>query len=390
MAPEKISQALIHEALSKVMDPELGRNIVDLGMVKEVSVDEKIGRVDVTVALTIAGCPLHSRIQQDVEARVGEAPGVKDVRVTMTAMTEEERRALAERLRAQAREGAGGAGGAEGASGASDAEAEEEDGPKSRILAPDSPTIVIGVASGKGGVGKSTVTVNLAAALARLGKKVGLLDADIYGFSVPRMMGLKGRPAVLDDAIVPMQAYGVKVISMGSFVEEDTPVIWRGPMLMKALDQFLNDVLWGDLDYFLLDMPPGTGDIPISLYQRIPHSKLIIVTTPQKVAASVARRVGTMAEKTNQTVIGVVENMSYFLCPHCGEKTELLGKGGGEMVADQLGVPLLGQIPMEREVWAGADEGEPAVVAGEAEAGRVFEAIARKVVDATVATTAAR
>lgn len=383
MAQEKISQALIHEALSKVMDPELGRSIVDLGMVKEVEIDEKTGRVDVVVALTVAGCPLHSHIQQDVVAKVKDVPGVKDVRVTMTVMTEEERQELARRLRAEARGGAGGAGGGAGA------EAEEEK-PKSKILAPDSPTVVIGVASGKGGVGKSTVTVNLAAALARLGKRVGLLDADIYGFSVPRMMGLKGRPAVLDDAIVPMQAYGVKVISMGSFVEEDTPVIWRGPMLMKALDQFLNDVLWGELDYFLLDMPPGTGDIPISLYQRIPHSKLIIVTTPQKVAASVARRVGTMAEKTHQTVIGVVENMSYFICPHCGEKTELLGSGGGQMVADQLGVPLLGQIPMERDVWAGADEGEPAVVAGESEAGKVFESIARQVVEATVTTTAAR
>ncbi|MCL4515328.1 MAG: Mrp/NBP35 family ATP-binding protein [Firmicutes bacterium] len=343
------------KALEGVMDPELNRNIVELGMVKEVKVDG--GKVGVTVALTVPGCPMHARIQEDVRAAVAGLSGVREVEVEMTSMTEEERNALANKLMPQ-----------------------KEKQP--RILDPASKTRVIAVASGKGGVGKSTVTVNLAAALSRLGKRVGILDADIYGFSVPRMLGLQGKkPTALNEgAIIPLEAYGMQVISMGSFAEEDTPIVWRGPMLMKVLEQFLQDVMWDEgLDYLMVDMPPGTGDVAISLYQLIPHSKLILVTTPQVVSTSVAARVAHMAESTRQEIVGVIENMSYFICPG-GQRAEIFGNGGGESLAKALGVPLLGQIPLENEVRNDADTGKPVVLeAGASKAKEVLAEIARKV-----------
>ncbi|MGE5578063.1 MAG: Mrp/NBP35 family ATP-binding protein [Syntrophothermus sp.] len=355
------------KALEEVMDPELNRNIVELDMVKEIKVDG--GKVGVTVALTVPGCPMHARIQEDVRAAVAGLSGVREVEVKMTSMTEEERNALAQKLMPQKEK-------------------------QSRLLDPASTPQVIAVASGKGGVGKSTVTVNLAAALSRLGKRVGILDADIYGFSVPRMLGLQGkRPTALNEgAIIPLEAYGMQVISMGSFADEDTPIIWRGPMLMKVLEQFLQDVLWDEgLDYLVVDMPPGTGDVAISLYQLLPHSKLVLVTTPQVVSTSVASRMAHMAESTKQEIIGVIENMSYFICPGSGQRAEIFGKGGGQALADALGVPLLGQIPLENEVRDDADTGKPVVLEGSSsKAKEVLIEIARKVEELAEKGVAAR
>jgi ATP-binding protein involved in chromosome partitioning len=221
---------------------------------------------------------------------------------------------------------------------------------------------VIAVASGKGGVGKSSVTVNVACALAADGFRVGLLDADVWGFSVPRMMGVSGQPVGFNDMILPLEAHGVKVISMGFFVPEETPVIWRGPMLHKAIEQFLGDVYWGDLDFLLADLPPGTGDVSISLASFLPGASMLVVTTPQEAARKVAERAGKMAERTNLRPIGVIENMSFFLCPHCGERTDIFGEGGGLEAAETLGVPLLGQVPLVTAVREGGDTGRPIVI----------------------------
>jgi ATP-binding protein involved in chromosome partitioning len=223
-------------------------------------------------------------------------------------------------------------------------------------------TSIIAVASGKGGVGKSSVTVNLAAALAADGYKVGVLDADVWGFSVPRMLGAEGQPVGFNDMILPLEAHGVKVISMGFFVPEDTPVIWRGPMLHKAIEQFLGDVYWGDLDVLLCDLPPGTGDVSISLASFLPGASMVVVTTPQEAAHTVAQRAGKMAERTNLRPIGVIENMSWFICPHCGERELLFGEGGGALVAETLGVPLMAQVPLVPKIREGSDAGMPIVV----------------------------
>ena len=337
-------------ALRSVMDPELHRSIVDLQMVRDVRVHD--GLVEVDVALTVAGCPLRNRIEADVSSRVRELSGVREVRVHLGEMTPQERQALVNSLspRRQAR---------------------------SPILDPTSTTRIVGVASGKGGVGKSTVTVNLAVALHRLGRRVGVIDADVYGFSVPRMLGLKGKPVVIEGAIAPQAAHGLQVISMGSFVDEEEAIIWRGPMLMKALEQFLKDVLWGELDYLLLDMPPGTGDVAISMFQLIPESYLLLVTTPQRVASMVANRVARMAQKTRQTVVGVIENMSYFICPHCGKPTEIFGSGGGQQIAEALGVPLLARIPLEASIRSSGDVGEPVALHEASPTGRAFLEAAR-------------
>ena len=341
-------------ALRSVQDPELHRSIVDLQMVRDVRVRD--GLVEVDVALTVAACPLRSRIETDVTARLRALPGVREVRVHLSEMTPQERQALVNSLspRRQAR---------------------------SAILDPTSTTRIVGVSSGKGGVGKSTVTVNLAVALRRLGRRVGVIDADVYGFSVPRMLGLKGKPVVIEGAIAPQTAYDLQVISMGCFVDEDEAIVWRGPMLMKALEQFLKDVLWGELDYLLLDMPPGTGDVAISMYQLIPESYLLLVTTPQRVASMVANRVARMAEKTRQTVIGVIENMSYFVCPHCGAAEEIFGAGGGQQIADALGVPLLARIPLEPSIRRSGDVGQPVALDGASPTGRAFLEAARALDD---------
>ncbi len=332
-----VTEDQVREALRSVLDPEIGRPFEDLGMLERIEVEDGVVRVH--VLLTIAGCPLQERITSDVTDALGPL-GVQRVDVRMTPMSEQQRAALVGKLR----------GGQNGAP------------QQQRSFFTDGKTSVIAVASGKGGVGKSSVTVNIAAALAAEGHRVGILDADVWGFSVPRMLGVHGQPVGFNDMILPLEGSGVKVISMGFFVPEEQPVIWRGPMLHKAIEQFLGDVYWGDLDFLLCDLPPGTGDVSISLASFLPGASMLVVTTPQEAARKVAERAGKMAERTNLRPIGVVENMSWFVCPHCGERTSIFGEGGGQEAADTLGVPLVGQIPIEPRLREGGDEGRPIVV----------------------------
>ncbi|MBI2874950.1 MAG: Mrp/NBP35 family ATP-binding protein [Firmicutes bacterium] len=342
----------VERALTGVVDPELHRNIVELDMVREIRVEG--AKVHVQVALTISGCPMKGRIEQDIRTRLGDLPEVEEVTLDVTVMTQEERQALIEKIK----------------------------GPKptSPLMDGSAPTKILAVASGKGGVGKSTVTANLAVALARKGFTVGVLDADVWGFSIPRALGLTAKPTMIDKTIIPPEAHGVRIMSMGSFVDEDSPVIWRGPLLGRALEQFLTDVHWGDLDYLLLDLPPGTGDIAISLSQLLPHGYFLLVTTPQAASVHVASRVAHMAKKTGHRLVGLVENMSYFVCPHCEERTEVFGAGGAEALAKVMEVPLLGRIPLEPVVRQGGDEGEPVVVkAPDSQAGKAFLELADQV-----------
>jgi ATP-binding protein involved in chromosome partitioning len=347
------TEAEVREALVAVEDPEIHQSIVELDMVRGVAIDG--ARVRVTVALTVAGCPLRAEITQRVTNAVRALPGVDDVDVDLTVMTDEERANLAQRLH-------GG------------------DAPEARTNPfTDSNTRVLAIASGKGGVGKSSVTTNLAVALAQRGKKVAAVDADVWGFSMPRMLGIDRPPTVIDDVIVPPDANGVTLISMGFFAREDQPVVWRGPMLHKALEQFLTDVHWGEPDYLVVDMPPGTGDIALSMAQFLPRAEVVVVTTPQPAAQKVAQRAAYMARKVNLQVMGVIENMSWFTCDH-GTAYTLFGEGGGQELADQLDVPLLGQVPLVPELREGGDEGEPIVVADpQNEAARAFVNIAERI-----------
>jgi ATP-binding protein involved in chromosome partitioning len=332
----------IRTALADVEDPEIHRPITDLGMVKGIEVGAD-GAVTVGVWLTVAGCPLRDKITTDVTAAVGRLPGVASVRVEMDVMSDEQRRELQTTLR-------GGA-----------------PTPEIPFAKPGSLTRVYAVASGKGGVGKSSVTVNVAAALAQRGLSVGVVDADIYGHSIPRMLGVTGRPTQVEQMIMPPQSYGVRVISIGMFTQGNTAVVWRGPMLHRALQQFLADVFWGDLDVLLLDLPPGTGDIAISVAQLIPSAEILIVTTPQLAAREVAERAGSIALQTHQQIVGVVENMSWLQLPD-GSRMELFGAGGGAAVAESLSrstgarVPLLGQVPIDVAVREGGDDGRPIVL----------------------------
>lgn len=330
--------------------------------------------VTIGVDLTIAGCPLVARIRDDVTAAVSAVDGVTSVAVEMGVMDEEKRQALVRTIRG----GAGGAGGA-GAGGAGG-------GVVIPFAAEDSPTRVIAVASGKGGVGKSSITANLAVALADSGLRVGVVDADIYGFSIPRMLGVSGQPTKVDTMLIPPVAHGVKVMSIGMFVPQGTVVAWRGPKLHRALEQFLADVLWGELDVLLLDLPPGTGDVALSVASLLPGCDLVIVTTPQDAAAEVAERAGALAKNTVQNVLGVIENMSGLTLPD-GTRLDVFGTGGGERVAQtlsaQLGVdvPLLGQIPLDPAVREGGDQGEPVVLsAPESEAAQVLRDVAQRLV----------
>jgi ATP-binding protein involved in chromosome partitioning len=333
----------VTSALAGVNDPEIGRPITELGMVKSVSVAAD-GLVDVSVYLTVASCPMRDTITSRVTDAVTALPGVSGVHVTLDVMSEEQRKALQTELRGGRPE------------------------PVIPFAQPASLTKVLAVASGKGGVGKSSVTVNLAAALAASGHKVGVIDADIYGHSVPRMLGVTGRPTPVENMIMPPSSYDVKVISMGMFTKGNTPIVWRGPMLHRAMQQFLADVFWGDLDYLLLDLPPGTGDIAISLAQLLPNAELLVVTTPQLAAAEVAERAGAIVTQTRQRITGVIENMSYLVCPHCGEQMDVFGSGGGEAVAAKLSqltgttVPLLGQVPLDTRLREGGDNGTPLVL----------------------------
>lgn len=349
----------VRTALKDVYDPEIKKPITDLGMVKDVVVGED-GVVAVGIYLTVAGCPLKATLTEDTTKAVKKLPGVADVRVELDVMSDEQRTELRKSLRGDSAE------------------------PVIPFAQPGSMTRVYCVASGKGGVGKSSVTVNLAVAMAERGLSVGVVDADIYGHSIPRMLGAREKPTKVETMIMPPQSHGVKVISIGMFTPGNAPVVWRGPMLHRALQQFLADVFWGDLDILLLDLPPGTGDIAISVAQLIPNAEILVVTTPQQAAAEVAERAGAIAMQTRQRVAGVIENMSWLETPS-GERMEIFGSGGGQAVADSLSksvgsqVPLLGQVPLDPRLREQGDEGTPIVLAEpDAPASLVLKEAAKK------------
>jgi ATP-binding protein involved in chromosome partitioning len=354
------------EALRPVQDPELHRSIVELDMVRDISLELPVIRVQ--IALTIPGCPLKAEIQQRVSSAVTALSGVERVELDFTSMTDAEREALRTKLHGDPAATAG----SQQAHGHAEGRAIPFADPSSR-------TRVLLIASGKGGVGKSSVTTNLGIALAQRGKSVAVVDADVWGFSIPRMLGVERPPVLIDKMIVPPEAYGVRCMSMGFFVEEDQPVIWRGPMLHKALEQFLTDVFWDDPDYLVVDLPPGTGDISLSLAQFLPRAELYVVTTPQPAAQKVAQRAAFMAEKVRLDVKGVIENMSWFTGDD-GTRYEIFGSGGGQELADTIDVPLLGRIPLVPQLREGGDDGHPiTAVAPESEAAQAFAAIAERV-----------
>ncbi len=358
----------VRAMLRAVIDPELGDNIVDLGMATDVEVDPE-GLVTVGIKLTIKGCPLRAQIKQDVESRVATHPGVSKVRIEWGEMTQEERTAVMTRARWQARE-----------------RAEDTQVPHAaRVLA---------IASGKGGVGKSSVTANLAVALAAQGRTVGVLDADIWGFSIPRMLGMSDRlearrvDGVDKPRMIPQERRVgtglLKVVSTGMLVDDEgTALMWRGLMLTKAVEQFLRDVHWGALDYLLIDMPPGTGDVQMGLARMLPRTDLVIVTTPATSAQKVAIRAADMARRSFLRVAGVIENMSHFTCAH-GERHALFGEGGGDALAREIGAELLGRIPIEPEVAAGGDAGEPIALEGRTAAAAAFREVAARIIADTV------
>jgi ATP-binding protein involved in chromosome partitioning len=331
--PGMPSREQILKALEAVIDPELRENIVELGMVRSIEAKDD-GTVDVMVSLTTPGCPIRSHFQTAVAQSVGALEGVRRVNVAFDVLNDQEKGALQRKL--------GRPGGL-------------PEGALARVAN------VVCIGSGKGGVGKSTITANLAAALAEDGKKVGVLDADVWGYSIPRMFGIGGRPAVsAERKILPLESHGVKIMSIGFFVEEDSAVVWRGPMLHKALTQFLEDVDWGELDFLLVDLPPGTGDVSMTLAQLLPQARFMIVTTPQPTAQKVARRSAEMAHKVDLEVGGVIENMAAFVTPS-GERFQLFGEGGGQELADELDVPLLAKVPLTMPLREQSDAGTPLV-----------------------------
>ncbi|QGU07016.1 Chromosome partitioning protein ParA [Corynebacterium occultum] len=337
----QVTESAVRSALSRVEDPEIGKPITELGMVKSIAVDGD--DVAVEIYLTIAACPMKNTLTTNTQAAVEELEGVGKVSVTTDVMSDQQRRELRTSLRGDAAQ------------------------PEIPFAQPGSTTRVYAVASGKGGVGKSSMTVNLATALAARGLRVGILDADIYGHSVPGMLGNEDNPHQVDDMIMPPIAHNVKVISIAHFVEGNAPVVWRGPMLHRAIQQFLSDVFWGDLDFLFLDLPPGTGDVAISVAQLVPNAELLIVTTPQAAAAQVAERAGTISQQTRQRVAGVIENMGAMVMPD-GSTMEIFGSGGGEIVAERLStltgseVPLLGQVPLDPKLREHGDDGSPIVI----------------------------
>ncbi len=345
----------IMEALGTVYDPELRRPLTELDMVKSVDIDG--AKVKIEVTLTVPGCPLKKTISDDVASKVGALEGVDSVEVTFGVMTDEQRKNIAQKLYGKDHKAVN-----EGAN-----------------VAGDIAKRVIAVSSGKGGVGKSTVTANLASALKRLGFKVGILDADVYGFSIPRIMGVEGKPVIIDDHIVPLQRDGIQIMSMGFFIDEDQPVVWRGPMLHKAITQFISDVYWDQLDYLLIDLPPGTGDVSITISQALPKAEILVVTTPQPVASHTAGRVAKMAEKTKLSVLGVVENMSYYEVN--GTRDYIFGQGGGKRLAETLGVAFFGEIPIRTEIREGADIGAPVALNEDSASADYYLSIAKKLVE---------
>ncbi|MEI7755992.1 MAG: P-loop NTPase [bacterium] len=357
------------DALRPVQDPELHRSIVDLGMVRDVVIDKK-GTVGLTVVLTIAGCPLRNEIQTRVNTALRALDGVSDVNLNFGVMNDDERAAVRQMLN-----------GNPGATAGSAPAQGHAEGRTISFAQPGSKTRPILISSGKGGVGKSSVTTNIAVAMAALGYKVGIVDADIYGYSIPRMLGTDRDPVVIDNMLLPPEAWGVRCISIGYFVPEGQAVVWRGPMLHKALEQFLTDVYWDEPDFLFIDMPPGTGDIALSLSQYLPRAEVLVVTTPQEAAQKVARLSAAMAVKVNLPVRGIIENMSWFTGDD-GKRYELFGKGGGQILADELNVPLLAQIPLLNALREGGDDGHPiAAVAPDSEVGKAFFAIAKYIAE---------
>ncbi len=362
-----VSSDQVVEALRPVEDPELRRSIVDLGMVRNVDISAD-GDVRVLIALTVAGCPLRNEIQNRVSGAVSPLAGVRSVNLDFTVMTDDEREALRTRLH-----------GDPGASAGTAQAHGHAEGRRIPFAETGSRTRPLLISSGKGGVGKSSVTTNLAVALAQLGHSVGVVDADIYGYSIPRMLGTDREPVVLDGMLLPPEMWGVRCISIGYFVPEGQAVIWRGPMLHKALEQFLTDVFWDDPDFLLVDMPPGTGDIALSLSQYLPRGEVYVVTTPQPAAQKVARLSAAMAEKVHLPVKGIIENMSWFTGDD-GKRYELFGAGGGQELADELGVPLLGQLPLVTALREGGDNGRPiTAVEPESETAEAFRRIAERI-----------
>jgi ATP-binding protein involved in chromosome partitioning len=344
-----VSREAVLRALEGVIDPELKRSVVELDMVRDVRVDD--GTVAVTIALTVPGCPLRASFEEQVASALRPVEGIQAVELSFDVLSPEERAALTTKLR-------GGV-------------AERTPG-----VSVDAGTRVVAIASGKGGVGKSSLTANLAAAFSRIGHKAGVLDADVYGYSIPTMLGIHQRPIAVDKMIVPPVRGDLKVMSIGFFLDENSPVMWRGPMLHRALEQFLSDVHWGELDTLVVDMPPGTGDVAISLGQLLPRAEAVVVTTPHRAAQQVAVRAAQMARKTNMRLLGVVENMSY----RAGSGEELFGSGGGEALAAQVEAPLLGRIPFDPRLASYADEGEPIVlVEPEAEVSQAIVALAEAI-----------
>ena len=346
-----MTQDDVRRALAAVQDPELRRSIVDLDMVRDIVLDDD--RVGATIVLTTAGCPLRNKIRADVEQALTAIAGGRRIEVKLGAMSGDERDALAKRLRSR-----------------------HQLAPT--LFGPGSSTRTIAVASGKGGVGKSTVTANLAVALAMQGHAVALIDADVYGPTMPLMLGLAHvRPASHEGKLVPPEAHGVKVVSMGLFLDGDEPVIWRGPMLGRAIEQFLGDVLWGSPDFLLMDLPPGTGDIALTVAQMIPAAEMVIVTTPQEAAARTAAKAARMAQMTKHRVVGVIENMSAFVCPACGATHHIFGRGGAFEIARLMDTRLLGRIPLDEATRQGGDTGSPAALDLSSPVGAVFHDIAR-------------
>jgi ATP-binding protein involved in chromosome partitioning len=344
-----VSKDAVLSALEGVIDPELKHSVVELDMVRDVRVDG--GDVSVTIALTVPGCPLRASFEEQVEEALRPVEGIRSVTLDFDVLSPEERQALTAKLRGDVAE-------------------------RSPGVSVDAGTRVIAVASGKGGVGKSSLTANLAAAFSQLGHATGVLDADVYGYSIPTMLGIRQRPIAVDKMIVPPIRGDLKVMSIGFFLDENSPVMWRGPMLHRALEQFLSDVHWGELDTLVVDMPPGTGDVAISLGQLLPRAEAVVVTTPHRAAQQVAVRAAQMARKTNMRLLGVVENMSFQV----GTGDELFGSGGGDALAEEVDAPLLGRIPFDPKLAAYADEGEPIVLAEpEAEVSQAIMALAEAI-----------
>jgi ATP-binding protein involved in chromosome partitioning len=336
-----VSQDQVLSVLRTIQDPDLHKDIVTLGFVKDVRIED--GEVDFTIELTTPACPVKDAMKAEAEQKVASLPGVKAARAKMTAD-----------VRAR--------------------------GGFSRQAVAGIRNIVA-VGAGKGGVGKSTTAVNLAVALGRTGARVGLMDADVYGPNIPQMLGVNGQPEVSDEQkMVPLEAHGIKVISMGMLVPPDQPVIWRGPMLHGAVQQFMREVAWGELDYLVVDLPPGTGDVSLSMAQSVPVAGAVVVTTPQGVSVADVRKAVAMFRQLNIPVLGVIENMSFFVCPHCGERTEIFGHGGGERMAEEVKIPFLGAVPIDTRVRAGGDEGRPIVaVEPDSPAARAFSDVAGRI-----------